>query len=252
MRAALAAGIAEGFVPLPWAVPRGERHGDTTLAERVHALAAADAAEPVPAPERHHLYPRLSVRVDDLAVLRHRHGGLDRDVRTAESATVAGRIRAYRTFGSLAFATLRCGAAQIQVIVEAATVGDEALAAWKTAVRPNDLVIVTGEIVTSRSGELSVLADHWTIAATSVGPTGGDVLGDAADRMLAAEGYARVPLPPWHPALPGGLGPAPDGAVERVFHLGREGSPMLHVRESLADAAALRDLVYRLPRRCPR
>ena len=49
-------------------------------------------------------------------------------------------------------------------------VGAEALAAWKQDVDLGDHIGVTGEVITSRSGELSVLADSYAITAKALRP----------------------------------------------------------------------------------
>jgi lysyl-tRNA synthetase class 2 len=54
--------------------------------------------------------------------------------------------------------------------ISLARVGEEALAAWKRDVDLGDHVGVTGEVITSRSGELSVLADSFAITAKSLRP----------------------------------------------------------------------------------
>ena len=48
--------------------------------------------------------------------------------------------------------------------------GEEALAAWKQDVDLGDHVGVTGEVISSRSGELSVLADSFAITAKALRP----------------------------------------------------------------------------------
>lgn len=249
VRAVVAAGVAEGFLR-PSGVGRraAARHRDDLFrarvcaagepgdaagrsAERARGLAHAPLARPVPA-------------VDDVGALQHRYSGLDRDVRTGERATVVGRVRAQRTFGALAFATLRSGPARIQVMVEAATSGPEALARWKDGVETDDLVLVEGEIVTSRSGELSVLLHDWQVLAASTRPVRPDPLADAAERTLLAAGFSEVALPPTHPALPGAPGPGPDGAPERVFHLDRSTpEPVLYLRVAPADATTVREIL---------
>jgi lysyl-tRNA synthetase class 2 len=49
-------------------------------------------------------------------------------------------------------------------------VGAEALEQWKRVVDLGDLVGITGEVITSRRGELSVLADSWTMTAKALRP----------------------------------------------------------------------------------
>jgi lysyl-tRNA synthetase class 2 len=56
------------------------------------------------------------------------------------------------------------------VMISLAKVGEQALAAWKRDVDLGDHVGVSGEVITSRSGELSVLADSWALTAKCLRP----------------------------------------------------------------------------------
>ena len=75
-----------------------------------------------------------------------------------------------RNTGKLAFAALRDGEAEIQLMLSLDAVGAESLAAWKADVDLGDLVWAHGEVITSRRGELSVLVDRWEIAAKALRP----------------------------------------------------------------------------------
>ena len=55
-------------------------------------------------------------------------------------------------------------------MVSLASVGADALAAFKSDVDLGDHLFVHGEVITSRRGELSVLADSWAIAAKALRP----------------------------------------------------------------------------------
>ncbi|MGH3149445.1 MAG: amino acid--tRNA ligase-related protein [Streptosporangiaceae bacterium] len=55
-------------------------------------------------------------------------------------------------------------------MISLAGVGEERLAAWKQDVDLGDHVGVTGEVMSSRSGELSVLASRWRLTAKSLRP----------------------------------------------------------------------------------
>src|SRR5207342_1021144 len=59
---------------------------------------------------------------------------------------------------------------ELQVMLSLDKVGEEALAAWKAAVDLGDHVGVTGEVIASRRGELSVLADTWALTSKSLRP----------------------------------------------------------------------------------
>jgi lysyl-tRNA synthetase, class II len=111
-------------------------------------------------------YPRTATAGE----LRAKYGSLPPDTATDDVAGVAGRVLLSRIGGKLCFATLRDGTGDIQVMIRADKVGADALAAWKRDVDLGDHVGVTGEVITSRSGELSVLADSFAITAKSLRP----------------------------------------------------------------------------------
>ena len=111
-------------------------------------------------------YPRTALAGD----LRAEYGSLPADTSTGVIAGVAGRVMLSRIGGKLCFATLRDGSGDIQVMISLARVGAEALESWKRDVDLGDHVGVTGEVITSRSGELSVLADSFAITAKSLRP----------------------------------------------------------------------------------
>ena len=115
-------------------------------------------------------YPVGFERSATAAGLRARYGDLPPDMSAGEVVSVAGRVMLSRIGGKLCFAILRDGSGDIQVMISLAGVGEERLAAWKRDVDLGDHVGVTGEVITSRSGELSVLASSWTLTAKSLRP----------------------------------------------------------------------------------
>ncbi|MGD0703273.1 MAG: bifunctional lysylphosphatidylglycerol synthetase/lysine--tRNA ligase LysX [Trebonia sp.] len=115
-------------------------------------------------------YPVTYPRTASMALLREKYGSLPPDTTTGETVGVAGRVILSRIGGKLCFATLRDGTGDLQVMISLAGVGEGALAAWKRDVDLGDHVGVTGEVITSRSGELSVLADSFAITAKSLRP----------------------------------------------------------------------------------
>ena len=115
-------------------------------------------------------YPVDFGRTATAAELRARYGQLPPDTFTGEVVSVAGRVMLSRIGGKLCFAILRDGTGDIQLMISLAGVGEERLAAWKHDVDRGDHVGVTGEVITSQSGELSVLASSWTLTAKSLRP----------------------------------------------------------------------------------
>jgi lysyl-tRNA synthetase class 2 len=63
---------------------------------------------------------------------------------------------------------------ELQAMLSLDKVGQEQLDAWKSDVDLGDIVSVTGEIITSKRGELSLLADSWTMASKSLRPLPND------------------------------------------------------------------------------
>jgi lysyl-tRNA synthetase, class II len=129
------------------------------LAKRERLLAAG--ADPYPVG-----FPRTAT----IGEIRERYPDLKPDTATGERVGVTGRVMLSRIGGKLCFATIRDGTGDIQVMISQDRVGPEALASWKHDVDLGDHVGVEGEVITSRSGELSVLADSFAITSKSLRP----------------------------------------------------------------------------------
>ena len=103
--------------------------------------------------------------------LRARFGDLEAGDETGETAGVAGRVVFSRNTGKLCFASLQAGdGSRIQAMVSLASVGEESLQAWKELVDLGDHVFISGEVISSRRGELSIMVAEWSIAAKAVLP----------------------------------------------------------------------------------
>ena len=109
-------------------------------------------------PERPYSFP-----VDaDVAGLIERYPDLGPGSETGDRVSVAGRLMLRRVQGKLAFGTLDDGSGRIQLFAPSATTprfeefGGLNLGDW---------IGVTGEVMTTRRGELSVRVDEWTVLA---------------------------------------------------------------------------------------
>jgi len=109
-------------------------------------------------------------RTTSVAAVRDRHATLEVDAQSGEVVGITGRVVLSRTGGKLCFATLQEGDAHIQVMISLDGVGQERLAAWKSDVDLGDHVGVTGEVISSRRGELSVLATGWQLTGKALRP----------------------------------------------------------------------------------
>ncbi|MGB2572296.1 lysine--tRNA ligase [Micromonospora citrea] len=122
----------------------------------------AEGVEPYPVG-----YPRTST----LAEIREKYAELPTDTATGDQVSVTGRVIFVRNTGKLCFATLRDGdGTELQAMLSLDRVGAERLEDWKRLVDLGDHVGVTGEVITSRRGELSVLAQEWAVTAKALRP----------------------------------------------------------------------------------
>jgi lysyl-tRNA synthetase class 2 len=200
-RIGLASAVAEGFLSTP-SLGTLQRRGlaqapaltTAVAAPAPSARAAAPALDPVTAqlearrarlPEqvrvRHTKYERMLAqglepypvgfpRTVSLAQVRERFGHLRPDATTGEQVAVTGRVVRVRNLGGLCFAVLQEGDAELQVMLSADRLGRRGLRDWASWVDLGDHVGVSGEVVTSRRSELSVLAAGWAITAKCLRP----------------------------------------------------------------------------------
>ncbi|MBJ7287633.1 lysine--tRNA ligase [Williamsia sp.] len=116
-------------------------------------------------------YPVSIPRTHSLAEIRRLYPDLETDTATGDHVGVVGRVMFVRNKGKLCFGTLQEGdGTQLQVMISFNGVGEEALAAWKSDVDLGDFVFVHGEVISSRTGELSVMADAWQMASKALRP----------------------------------------------------------------------------------
>ena len=111
-------------------------------------------------------YPRTT----SVAAVRDQWGHLEPDQSSGQVVGVTGRVLLNRTGGKLCFATITEGESQVQVMISLDGVGEERLAAWKSDVDLGDHIGVTGEVISSKRGELSVLATDWQLTSKALRP----------------------------------------------------------------------------------
>jgi lysyl-tRNA synthetase, class II len=119
---------------------------------------------------QHAPFPVEVARTASLREVRARYPELAAGTETDDLVGVTGRVIFVRNTGKLCFAMLREGGAELQVMLSLDRVGADKLAAWKADVDLGDLVFVHGEVISSKRGELSVLADDYRITAKALRP----------------------------------------------------------------------------------
>ncbi len=116
-------------------------------------------------------YQVLPERTSSLQEIRSRFGDLEAGDSTGEHVSIVGRVVFLRNTGKLCFATLQEGdGTRLQAMLSLAAVGEDALADWKATVDLGDHVQVKGEVISSRRGELSVMAETWKMASKALRP----------------------------------------------------------------------------------
>ncbi|WP_420639035.1 lysine--tRNA ligase [Candidatus Poriferisocius sp.] len=93
---------------------------------------------------------------------RQRHGDIEPGTETGQKVVVAGRIMLRRVQGRLAFATLQDATGRIQLFAPAKVTPDHE---GFCALSLGDWVGVTGEVMKTRTGELSVRVEQWVLLA---------------------------------------------------------------------------------------
>ena len=120
-------------------------------------------------------YPVAVARTSSLADIRVKYVDLEIDKATGDIQSLTGRVIFKRDTGKLCFATLREGdGTELQAMLSLDKVGQEVLDSWKSDIDLGDIVSVTGEIITSKRGELSILANSYAMAAKSLRPLPND------------------------------------------------------------------------------
>ncbi|MFM8190962.1 MAG: lysine--tRNA ligase [Candidatus Nanopelagicus sp.] len=116
-------------------------------------------------------YPVAVPRTSSLSEIRAKHKDLPIDVSTGIIESVTGRVIFKRDTGKLCFANLREGdGTELQAMFSLDKIGEDQLEIWKTEIDLGDIVSVTGEVITSKRGELSILANSFLLAAKSLRP----------------------------------------------------------------------------------
>lgn len=134
-------------------------------------------------------YPILVERTDTISevVAAHDAEELGLDHQTGQQVSIAGRVIFLRNTGKLCFVRLREGdGTEIQAMLSLAEVGQESLDDFKHLVDLGDHLGVSGEVITSRRGELSVMATRWQLAAKTLRPLPNE------HRPLSEEARARM------------------------------------------------------------
>ena len=116
-------------------------------------------------------YPNRFVGKESLAALRAEHGEktFEQLESLAKDVRIAGRVMTLRPQGKVAFATLSDGEGTLQVYVRQDDLGEEAYRLLDLVDR-GDFIGVSGRLMRTRKGELSVQAKELTFLSKALLP----------------------------------------------------------------------------------
>lgn len=117
-------------------------------------------------------YPvTLDVTTTIDAVRKEYDGKLEAGAETDDIVGLAGRVLFIRNAGGLCFVQLAAGdGTTIQAMLSKKQIGADSLKQFKQLVDLGDHLFVKGRVIASKTGELSIFADEWAIAAKALQP----------------------------------------------------------------------------------
>ncbi len=116
-------------------------------------------------------YPVSLPITTTIDAVRAKYPNLEVDVATGETVGLAGRVMFQRNTGKLCFVSLQAGSGErIQAMLSLDKVGEDQLELYKELVDLGDHLFVEGEVITSKRGELSIMATSWKMAAKTIRP----------------------------------------------------------------------------------
>ncbi len=139
--------------------------GSGLIAERARRLTMIDALRS----RGEQPYPYRFDRTHTLGEIRAHWGDLQPGTETEDAVEVAGRLMLKRDSGKLVFATIRDQAGEIQLFVSQAVIGDAGFEDAKS-LDLGDWVGVSGNVMTTRKGELSVKVNHLDLLSKAIRP----------------------------------------------------------------------------------
>ena len=115
-------------------------------------------------------YPYRFERTHTIAQVRAAFPDLPPEARTGAEVRVAGRIMALRRMGRIAFAVLQDPSGRLQLFFSEKVLGEEHYRLFKEGLDIGDIVGAWGEVITTRTGELSVEVQGFELLAKALRP----------------------------------------------------------------------------------
>jgi lysyl-tRNA synthetase class 2 len=109
-------------------------------------------------------------RKDFTDELQEKYKKIKKDSVTKNKATIAGRVMMKRDMGKLAFATIQDSSGRIQILLRKGDTPEKLLKFMKKYIDAGDFIGVTGNIIRTQRGELSILVKKLDLLTKSIKP----------------------------------------------------------------------------------
>ncbi|MEM2713784.1 MAG: lysine--tRNA ligase [Candidatus Pacearchaeota archaeon] len=116
------------------------------------------------------LYPYSFTRTNFASELQQSFSKLKPGEKSSVRASIAGRVMAIRLMGKINFATLQDGSGKIQAVIQEDAIGKEQLNFFIKYIDVGDIIGVSGYVIRTQRGELSILADRIEILSKALLP----------------------------------------------------------------------------------
>jgi len=121
--------------------------------------------------EGHEPYPtRTEVNLNNAEAIRKFEENEAAGGQEVLSAVLGGRLRAIRLMGKLAFAHIEDGSARIQLFFRVNELGEEEMQRFKDHFDIGDFIQAGGDLIRTRSGEVSLLVREFKMLAKAITP----------------------------------------------------------------------------------
>ena len=133
--------------------------------ERIKKIEALRAEGINPYSHRFDLHEKRNHSSD----IKEKFSKLKEEERSGKEEVVAGRVMTKRSFGKLSFFNLQDLKGTIQIVVQKGEVPEEVVSNFKK-IDVGDIIGVKGEVMKTRTGEISIMANELSILTKSILP----------------------------------------------------------------------------------
>jgi len=115
-------------------------------------------------------YPAKYPISKNIKEVQEEFASVEKEQKLDVKTTVAGRVMTFRNMGKAAFLDIRDGNAKIQIYVRADSLGAQNYKLFKDIVDLSDIIAIEGFPFRTRTNELTIMVDKWTMLSKALRP----------------------------------------------------------------------------------